>query len=142
MSHESKVLNPSASELVGLLGEKTVKFCLNSLFDKTEVEIKIPDLSQNRYSVWGDWGPMYTLQLNPKSPIRITFHLKDRSEEYGLDCKTVQLNSPMLVDERKEFPLCFEIEDSAKDLKYHVFLDSSGTPKKVRVFQKFECSLI
>ncbi len=96
---------------------------------KTDVEIRLPNLRKLKSSVWGDWGPMYSFQLEPEDPISISYNGKERR----LEQKTLPVESPTLAAEREQFPFYILIEDNEYGFNHLLFLDKTFKLKKVVV---------
>lgn len=97
------------------------KFCFkwNDPLRKTNVEIRLPNLQSLKKSVWGDWGPMYTFELKSDRPITISYD--NRSKK--LDQKSLLIESPMIADEREQFPFYILVEDNDYGFHHYLYLD-------------------
>lgn len=111
----------------------TVEFD-GSTFD---IEIETPDLSGLEPSVWGDWGPMYTFELEENSTIRITYrcHALGIENEHEIPVSTMQLDSPMLYPVRKKHPLFLYFRDPLRGLDFEGYLDTAGEPAHLEMKQ-------
>ncbi len=116
---------------------KDLKFLWEGPFHKTEIEVKIPDLSHNKFNVGGDWGPMYTIDLEAESPLKIKYLDTKTNEvdQYALEQRNIKLNSPMLASEREQFPFYFKFSDERKGLDFQLYLDIDSKVSKVEVLR-------
>jgi hypothetical protein len=114
---------------IDLLSNKKFKFKWESPVNNTMVEVTLPNLSKLKYTVWGDWGPVYNFKLTPTEVIKIKYDKKVvRSKQ-----KTLTIESPILSEERQKYPFYFIVEDSRSKFNYHIFLDRYYRLKKVRI---------
>ena len=92
------------------------------------VDIAIPDLTSNRRCCWGDWGPMYTVYLNPRQSITLAYRSASCSQGvvHVLRPATLRFDSPMFADERVRHPLVLSFEDEPRGLGYAAQLDPGG----------------
>jgi hypothetical protein len=122
--------------LNGLL-KRDVVFDWKSPVHDTLIKLLIPDLSDCAYSVWGDWGPMYRIDVNAIEPFKIEYRDKNSDSVVNqcLEIKNVELNSPMLHEERKIHPLFFIIPDEKKGFIYHLFFNIVGKVDQVKIIR-------
>lgn len=106
------------------------RFSASFKFGPTEFEVAVrtPDLCSCATSMWGDWGPMYTCQLEPEQCIEIRYRRvhDGRAARYTLNPPTMALNSTMLAAEREKCPFYLEFVDVARSLKFQVYLNREG----------------
>lgn len=121
-----------------------VCFVWEAPLHSTAITIKIPDFSNFEYSVWGDWGPMYTIAVNPMDPISISYSdLKSKNNEsYKLEEKNFELYSPMIAKEREEHPFFFRIQDRSKGFAYQLFLNKNSEVVRAEIFKSEDNSLL
>lgn len=95
----------------------------------TLVEIAIPDLTKLEYSVWGDWGPMYTFGLNELHKVGIQYN------GVSFESSQVQLKveSPFFARERDHHPFYLIIEDPKRDVDFHLYLTKTYELGKAQV---------
>lgn len=115
-----------------LFSNQTYAFKWKTPLEEAQVSVKIPDIRKSDYQVWGDWGPMYTFQLDEKNLVEISYN----DQSYTLDTKQLKVESPTLFNERKELPFYISIKDSKKGLKFNLFLDRENSLKKVDVYKE------
>ena len=116
---------------------KNFKFICEGPLNKTEIELHIPDFSQNEYNVSGDWGPNYEISLNAQAPLQVRYKdLNSQHEEaYSLEQRIFRMNSPMLHKVRSEFPFVIELSDERKGLNYQLYLNNETELGKVEVLR-------
>lgn len=118
--------------------KREISFLWKDPFHSIDVTIEIPEISENQISVWGDWGPMYTVSVDVQRPLKIFYKWEScaRNESYSLDMVSeFRLNSPMLAIEREKTPFYYEIEDPQKDVVFELYLDASGDFHRAKIFQ-------
>ncbi len=136
----------SQNEILGHAKNEFLQKCLNGQkvcfkwekdFTNIRLEIEIPSLSDNKFSSWGDWGPMYKIAMTPNQLVKVSS--KNRTDEvidsYFLENKEIELNSPADSEVRSQYPLYFKIIDAKKDLRFEIYLGEDGAPKRVKVFR-------
>lgn len=116
---------------------KDLKFLWEGPFHKTQIEVCIPDLSQNKFNVGGDWGPMYTIDIDAASPLKIKYlDIKTNElDQYALEQRSISLNSPLLAQERELYPFYFKFSDEHKGLDFQLYLDADSKLSKVEVLR-------
>ena len=110
------------------IGERKYQFEFVEFFEKTKIEIVLPDLRNLKFEKWGDWGEMYEFELKATDPINVTYNGKSKT----LEQSHLRVESPIVADERNKFPFYFVIEDSENEISFFLYLDSSYNLKKVR----------
>ena len=100
-----------------------------------EIEVETPDLSARTRSVWGDWGPMYTVETESTDEVRVTYRCAERGIEstHQIRVPQIHLESPMLHARRKQHPFYLRVVDPVSGLKFVGYLDGSGTPGELEV---------
>jgi len=123
--------------LGNLTNVKSIKFIWNSSLHSTEITINIPDFSNSKYQVSGDWGPMYKIDIEPTHPINISYFdiISKNTDHYNLDEKSFELNSPMLAEERDVFPFYFKVLDKNKNLSFHLFTNKKSEVERIDIFR-------
>lgn len=108
--------------------EHTVSFVVKRNTESFLVTLEIPDLTKNKYSMWSDWGPMYKIYMDPKTPIQVNYvdKTQKKTETCQLDIGTCELNSPMLGTEREKSPFVMVVPDPSKLMVFHLFMDQNG----------------
>ena len=93
-----------------------------------EVKISTPDLRDNEASVWGDWGPMYTCELDGHQAVVIEYRCAatGRRAKHVIRPQVIKLNSPMLATERERCPFELEFVDTVRGLHFMARLDTDG----------------
>lgn len=114
-----------------------VSFIWEAPLHNTAITIKIPGFSSSEYSMWGDWGPMYTIKVDPKKPIAVSYKdLKnDNDEKYFLEETSFELNSPMLANEREKLPFFFKIQDRSKGFIYQLFVNKKSEVVRAEILR-------
>lgn len=97
------------------------------------IRLHIPDLRNCEYVTWGDWGPMFDVQLNYDYPICIEYKSEPQSqiETFSLHLKTLKIESPMQASQREAFPLFMRIPWSEKGVEVQVFFGPDSEPRVV-----------
>lgn len=110
------------------LGAKHCRTHLNSGQASFDIEVDTPNLSDARFSVWGDWGPMFTFRLTRGQSFDITYRCTKtgRTRNVRVFAPTVELNSPMRASQREASPFVLEFLDVARALRFRAFLDQEG----------------
>ena len=105
-----------------------IRFTYPTLADDMEVTLKVPDLSDFKYSVGGDWGPMYSVHVSKEAAIQFTYRYLGGgpASTRSLKPDVIGFNSPMLADERDQYPLYLELDDQDKGIKFHFYFDPNG----------------
>lgn len=100
-----------------------------------ELEVSTPDLRANPVSVWGDWGPMYTCELDPSQTVTIRYRcpVSGRSAAYEFSPPKIEINSPMLATQRKRWPYVIELVDAARGLRLFAYFDAEARFDHVEV---------
>ncbi len=116
------------------LSKKVFPFCWEDPMHSTQVAIAIPDLANLNYSVWGDWGPMYTFNLSNGHKVRIQYN------DVSFDTSQVQLRveSPLFAKERDDYPFYLIVEDPKRDLVFYLYLTKTYELGKVQVFRTID----
>ena len=91
-----------------------------------QVSITLPDLRNNTFRVWGDWGPMLSIALEPYQSIFLVYSDGDRQARFVIEPKQLALLSPALVAERQVHPFYLEIDDWEREVRLLVYFDSKG----------------
>lgn len=133
----AKINKERNEQLKRCINGKTVCFPWKEGFTNLDLKINIPPLVDNEYSVWGDWGPTYTFEMNPEKLVKIkqTSEKQGQEENYSIENKKIYLESPMIGKVRDEQPLFYVIEDAKKAVTYHIFMDKAGTPNEVKILR-------
>lgn len=113
------------------ISKKNFKFTWNDPMHTTEVEISVPNVSALKHSVWADWGPMYTFELTEFESVRIKYN----DSVFDSTQKKLRIESPMLAAERECYPFFLIVEDSVKNLNFHLYLDTDYDLGKVEVIR-------
>ena len=86
----------------------------------------MPNLSDQKPIVTGDWGPTYTFNVSPLSPIKIVYHMGAKELKTTiLEKKKIQITSPMDVEVRKKFPFQYSFEDEQNNISFNFYLSNS-----------------
>ena len=133
----SKINKLRKEQLQKCINGKKVCFLWKDGIKKLSFEIDIPPLIENEYSSWGDAGPTYAFEMTPKKQIQISYKAleSNQNEVYTIEIKELFIESPILATVRKEQPLYYVIEDSKKELVYHIFMNTDGTPNQVNILR-------
>jgi hypothetical protein len=111
------------------LANSTFQFSLQDPFHSTDVLVQLPDLTKVRYTVWGDWGPMYTFHLDPNDQVLISYNSQSRR----LDQNILLVESPVVAKEREQYPFYVLVEDKKLQLKIFLYLNPNLKLGKVVV---------
>lgn len=111
------------------VSEASFSYRWEEVLHKTDVCIQLPNLKVLESSVWGDWGLMYNFRLKPDQPILITYNEQSRA----LKQSSLQIESPMLADEREKFPYYILIEDKEYGFNHYLYLDRNFKLAKVTI---------
>lgn len=111
------------------ISNKTFKFSMSDLVNSTDVEVTTPNLENLKFTVWGDWGPMYTFDLTSEEQVEIKYN----GDSFFSSQKKLSVDSPMLAKERDEFPFVITVEDDIKELKFKLYIDKKNEFSKVEV---------
>lgn len=89
--------------------------------DQTEeVTVEIPDLSDSKLSVWGDWGPMCKLNLVEGLSVNLVYKKKARC----LKQSCIEFLSPLCAKKRSRTPLYCSIKDPDSNHTLNLYFDS------------------
>lgn len=119
-------------DLAKMFKRRQVAFVWNDGFHSHTLILHVPELTSARYSVSGDWGPNYTVCIDPLEPIKLEHRWEKEKTFHTLDCASVEFLSPALKSQRDETPLFLQISDEARKVVYQVLLDSEGEAISVR----------
>ncbi len=132
---------------LGMISNRVFKFSWGKPMNETQVEVSIPNLRELKYSVWGDWGSMYSFDLTEEEPIRIKYN----NDEVEIIKSKLRIESPMFTRERKVFPYFLVIEDQNRGLKFNLYINDEyslgkieviETKNMVKLFEKIEVDYI
>jgi hypothetical protein len=127
-----------SSLLDRVIQNRKLEFKYRSNFQDNVIEITIPNLEGMPYSQWGDWGPMYSYNLNADYTIKINVKNQDKQDldsyEVYLPCLTI--NSPIQAKEREQYPLYMHIPIKERDTDVDLYFDHQGVLSKVKVNQE------
>lgn len=117
---------------------KVVRFSWQE--QQRDFEIQIPPLGENQCQMWGDWGPMYTIEMQPDKLVQVKHSSKNLAcqESYSLENKIISVQSPTKALKRDQQPLFYVIEDIRAGLVYHIFMDKMGQPNEVKVLRGYD----
>lgn len=85
------------------LSNRIYRFKWKDPMHSTLVEVKLPDLTQLKYSLWGDWGPMYTFSLIENEKLI----LKYNGEPVQVSQDKLNVDSPAYATDRDLYPFFF-----------------------------------
>lgn len=111
------------------ISNKNYSFQWNHLMKPIKVDITIPNLSGLKHSVWGDWGAMYSFELDNNQSIALSYD----ETPANITQKKLQINSPMLASVRDNYPYYLVVEDEAKNIKMNLFIDQNYDLGRVEV---------
>lgn len=85
--------------------------------------VRLPNLSGQKPTVSGDWGPIYTFNISPLSPIQISYYLGERNiKTTVLEKRRIQITSPMDIRLRKKFPYQCSFIDEQNNISFNFYL--------------------
>lgn len=94
----------------------------------TELHVVLPDLRSSPRSMWGDWGPMYTVSLPPEHPVEL--HISSSTHptplRQVLDLSRIAVESPPLAATRVDTPLVMILPIVQEDIRLMLFFDHDG----------------
>jgi hypothetical protein len=111
------------------LSGKEYQFKWQDNFHQTDVKIKLPNLLNKKFSMYGDWGPMFSIEIEPTDQLAVSYN----GESYNLEQKVLKIESPMVAEERKIYPLFIVVTDDIKGMCFRVFLKKDLSFGKVEV---------
>ena len=98
--------------------------------DTARLTIFIPDLREAPRSCWGDWGPMYTVEVPDGD--RLTYELQGVGSG-ELDVDAVYVESPMMADRRLDVPLELRLPLASFGIQLYVSYAPDGWIESTRV---------
>lgn len=103
--------------------------------ERVDVHVVIPDLRSAARSVWGDWGPMYTVSLPPerKPEVSVRLAMARTATREVLELPRLQIDSPMAARTRRVTPLVMKLPISERGVALHVSYDTRGRPASAEV---------
>ncbi len=103
--------------------------------ETAHLELSIPDLRSAPRSVWGDWGPMYTVSVPADRKIEVSIRPDpgQASKRETLDLARLQIDSPMFAKVRWRTPLVMKLPMPERGVEFHLFYDTEGRPAKAEV---------
>lgn len=106
--------------------KKSCTFVYDGILESSTVRLEVPDLSQCHFSVLGDWGPTYRLDLRGEIPIKIELKRGAAWEVFEARPKSLAFESHRDPDVRQQTPLFTRIPWIEKDLFINVYYDQTG----------------
>jgi hypothetical protein len=119
---------------INKLSGKIYNFLWQDPLHEIDVMLTLPDFSQLNYKLWGDWGPMYTFQLKGDDPIEISYNGKVNA----LEQTELEVNSPMLASERKEFPFMLIFKDPMRGITINLLINHDYELGKVKICREID----
>jgi hypothetical protein len=103
--------------------------------ETTHLDLSIPDLRSAPRSVWGDWGPMYTVSVPSDRRIEVSIRPMggETARRETLDLDRLQVDSPMFAKVRYETPLVMKLPMPERGVVFHIFYGSDGRPAEAEV---------
>jgi len=113
------------------LSEKVFQFNWNDPMHTTLIEVKMPKLSSLKYSVWGDWGPMYKFIVKETTPLQISYNGSNVESKQN----ELRIESPMNAKQREKMPYYIVVEDKFNHLDFHLYINHNYELAKVEVIK-------
>jgi len=124
-------------ELIDLvLRPRTISLAVSGpLHQQADLTVELPELRDAPRSVWGDWGPMYTVFIPPGRRIELEIRggADSETKRETLAVETLAVESPMMADVRQETPLVMDLPLQERNLRIEVFYDAWGRAAKAEV---------
>ncbi len=133
------------------LKHKVVNFKWVSKDRSFMVRLEFPDMTENDFSQWSDWGMMYQVSVDPNQLIKISYQslISPDVTSEPLDQNLVYLNSPASAKERNQFPYYLKVNDPHRDVTFELFMDGNGIVCKILAnikiadsFEQTDCTLV
>ncbi len=118
------------------LSERSFQFNWEDLLQSNRMKINLPKLSLETNEVWGDWGPMYEIDLQGA----VTIHYNEVRTK--LDLKKLKVETPISIVEREKYTHILNIEDKEKNLLFYLYLDKNYELTKVKVSRTVSSPLL
>ncbi len=118
----------NSSDLDKFLAPRTFSAYLFQPGKNVEVTVVMPDLRRAPRHCWGDWGPIYTIQMLPKQHLELHYHEVVQHLESVVhlsDCR-LHLESPMLFMERRKYPFILSFEDVSRGMRFAAHMCHDG----------------
>jgi len=92
------------------------------------ISVETPDLTDNAFTAWGDWGPMFALPLAFNQRFTVTYRCLEtgRGAQYTFRPPVVALHSPARFVQRQQTPFILKFDDPARGLSIHAYMDKNG----------------
>ena len=114
----------------------------NALLEGLSLSLHMPDFSFASYEVWGDWAPMYRVQLAKEQAIYLsTMFLGKKVGRFKCSSSYLKLSSPMRAAERSQYPLIMEIPFGELQSPLKLYFDANGQLKKSQIILAGHLSL-
>lgn len=94
----------------------------------TEVRVTLPDLRSAPRSQWGDWGPMYSVQVPAAHALQVELRLpgSQASTRHALALQRIVLESPMAARTRACTPLMMTLPLASPKGALTLYFDPLG----------------
>lgn len=120
-----------------ILKQNRITIPLGNFAHLKTMTISWPDLSQFPVDVSGDWGPNY--KIHTRGMAGITFVVEDTLtktlQERVSRPDTLEIQSPILAQQREQNPLCMKLVDPNTSIEVCCYFSKEGTVGAVDVTQ-------
>lgn len=128
-------LNIPIEQIIENISNNIYEFNWDGYIQSVNIEIKIPDLNNLNYKLWGDWGPCLTFFLEKPNDLLIKY---GQSKYRPLTQNYFTLDTPIQPNIREIFPFVFILSDQEKNLDFHVYLDQFFKLGKVDIVRQHD----
>jgi hypothetical protein len=111
------------------LSKKEYQFKWQDNFHQTDVKITLPNLLNKKFTLYGDWGPMFSIEIEPTDQLAVSYN----GETYNLEQKLLKIETPILAEERENYPLYLVVNDDIKGMCFKISIKKDLTFGKVEV---------
>ena len=102
--------------------------------ETSHVTLRMPDLRRAPRSVWGDWGPMYTVSLPRDRAVEVSVKTGGtRMPTPPLDLDRLEIDSPRSASVREVTPLVLKLPLPTPGRLLHVFYGTEGRPVRAEL---------
>lgn len=113
-----------------ILQPRTYLFDDHEAFTPTQIELRVPDLTDFPRESWAVWGPMHEIKTarDVRITVKIDFPIGNDIETPAIESylrpHSIRIESPILAKEREKTPLVKTIEWSERGIIFYVYFDT------------------
>jgi len=106
--------------------EKRIPCLWQGPFGLEKMTVVLPELTERKYSMGGDWGTEVRFQLEPKDNIEVIYHHANEELTSNIEMRELIFKSPMHADLRDKYPLVLALDDKNSKFKLELYFNEIG----------------